>query len=267
MTDGEGGDLRFGDCTVLMPTFPGVGTVNLILTDPPYRIAANLEGGKLRGRRERRGFGKSFNLHYHGGFVPYRRWIALAAETLVPGGIIVVFESPMNLRAVAAALEACGLSYNGFGVWYAMGRQSNLNRRPFSSMDVWVWGSKPGAPYFYGKAPGLADVLAAPTFLGPRGDGRAHPIVPGAKPVAILRPLIRAFCPPGGKVLDPFFGSGSTGRAVREEGAGRTWAGIEIGPKLEPTIRARALYGYARLERFGEDTATNTPSSGCPTNR
>ena len=249
MTGPVDGVVRFGDCTKLLPEFPGRESADMILTDPPYRIAANLDGGKLRGRRERRGFGKKFNLRYSGGFVPYRRWLRLAAETLKPGGVAVVFESPMNLRALARAVEGSGLVYDGFGVWYAMGRQSNLNRRPFSSFDVWVWGHKPGRPYFFGNA-GLADVIAAPTFLGPRGDGRAHPVVPGAKPVSILRPLIRTFARPGGLVLDPFFGSGSTGRAAREEG--RRWAGIEIGENLEPTIRARALWGFPPLEEFAE---------------
>jgi DNA modification methylase len=243
--DGDG-EVKFGDCTKLMPEFPGRETVDLILTDPPYKIAANLGGKKPRGRRERRGFGANFDLHYSGGFVPFRDWLRPAAETLKPGGVIVTFESPMNLRALASAHASAGLTYNGFGVWYALGRQSNLNRRPFSSFDVWVWGSKPGKPYFYGKAPGLADVIAQPIFLGHRAGGRARPIVPGAKPVPVLRPLIRAFCPEGGLVFDPFLGSGSTGRAAREEG--RRWAGCEIGAHLKETISARSLWGYRTLE-------------------
>lgn len=43
-------------------------------------------------------------------------------------------------------------------------------------------------------------------------------ITPTEKPVGILRPLIEYGCPPGGTILDPFAGSGSSGVAARELG-------------------------------------------------
>jgi DNA modification methylase len=52
---------------------------------------------------------------------------------------------------------------------------------------------------------------------------RLHPT---QKPINILRPLIEAFCPPNGVVLDPFCGSGSTLLAARL--SGRSFIGIEI---------------------------------------
>lgn len=48
-----------------------------------------------------------------------------------------------------------------------------------------------------------------------RGEGNDHPTV---KPVALMRWLVRLVCRPGGLVLDPFCGSGTTGVACREEG-------------------------------------------------
>ncbi len=55
---------------------------------------------------------------------------------------------------------------------------------------------------------------------------RLHPT---QKPINILRPLIEAFCPLDGIVLDPFCGSGSTLVAARL--AGRSSVGIELEPK------------------------------------
>ena len=49
---------------------------------------------------------------------------------------------------------------------------------------------------------------------------------PTQKPVGSLKPLIEAFCPEGGMVLDPFAGSGSTLVAARE--TGRFFTGIEL---------------------------------------
>jgi DNA modification methylase len=52
--------------------------------------------------------------------------------------------------------------------------------------------------------------------------GSKHPTV---KPVALMQYLIRHITPPGGTVLDPFAGSGTTGEAARREGfAARLWS-------------------------------------------
>ena len=48
-----------------------------------------------------------------------------------------------------------------------------------------------------------------------RGDGNTHPTV---KPLALMRYLCRLVTPPGGLILDPFMGSGTTGKAARVEG-------------------------------------------------
>ncbi len=48
-----------------------------------------------------------------------------------------------------------------------------------------------------------------------RGDGNGHPTV---KPTELMRYLCRLVTPPGGVVLDPFMGSGSTGKAAVLEG-------------------------------------------------
>ena len=55
-----------------------------------------------------------------------------------------------------------------------------------------------------------------------RGEGNAHPTV---KPVVLMRYLCRLVTPPGGIVLDPFCGSGTTGVAAALEGF--DFAGIE----------------------------------------
>jgi hypothetical protein len=60
----------------------------------------------------------------------------------------------------------------------------------------------------------------------PQGGLRRRLTHPTQKPVEILTPLIEAFSPKDGLVLDPFCGSGSTLAAANA--AGRDWLGIEL---------------------------------------
>ena len=60
---------------------------------------------------------------------------------------------------------------------------------------------------------------------------------PTEKPVEVLRPIVEAFCPPGGLVLDPFCGSGSTLLAARA--CGRGFLGIELDHRHYRTARLR----------------------------
>ena len=56
-------------------------------------------------------------------------------------------------------------------------------------------------------------------------------------PPELIRPCIRAGCPEGGTVLDPFFGSGTTGLVCDQEG--RDWIGIELNPEYASLARRR----------------------------
>lgn len=56
-------------------------------------------------------------------------------------------------------------------------------------------------------------------------------------PPDLIKPCILAGCPEGGVVLDPFFGSGTTGQVA--EGLGRQWYGIELNPEYCGLIRER----------------------------
>lgn len=62
----------------------------------------------------------------------------------------------------------------------------------------------------------------AKTSKRERGEGNNHPTV---KPIALMRYLCRLVTPPGGIILDPFMGSGSTGIAALQEGF--SFIGIE----------------------------------------
>lgn len=91
---------------------------------------------------------------------------------------------------------------------------------------------------------------------GERLDGRETPerrnIHPCVKPVELMQYLIRLVCPKGATILDPFNGSGSTGKAVafenRERNANYKYIGIELDPEYCHISLARIDYALNKYE-------------------
>lgn len=108
----------------------------------------------------------------------------------------------------------------GYGGGIGTGKSEYLGgeRRPFNA------GTGSAARFFYCAKPSKAE----------RGEGNVHPTV---KPVALMRYLCRLVTPPGGLVLDPFAGSGTTGIAARAEGF--RFLGIEREAEFAEIARRR----------------------------
>lgn len=80
-----------------------------------------------------------------------------------------------------------------------------------------------------------------------------HPTV---KPTALMAYLCRLVTPPGGVVLDPFMGSGSTGKAAIREGF--QFIGCEMSPEYMAIAQARIAY---ELKHQGEPVQDQRPAS------
>lgn len=76
-----------------------------------------------------------------------------------------------------------------------------------------------------------------------RGEGNSHPTV---KPSDLMAYLCRLVTPPNGIVLDPFMGSGSTGKAAMREGF--NFVGIERESEYLQIARARIEYELRKAE-------------------
>jgi DNA modification methylase len=119
------------------------------------------------------------------------------------------------------------------------------NRSPKADRTQWRNG---GAEYSdtteYGDTGSAARFFyTAKASRDDRSDGNTHPTV---KPTDLMRYLCRLVTPPGGTVLDPFMGSGSTGKAAMLEGF--EFIGIEREPQYfaiaEQRITRAAAAGY-----------------------
>lgn len=121
-------------------------------------------------------------------------------------------------------------------VYEAMSRGNGRDGEPSADSDnegVVGFKMKPGtrrgdegsaARFFYCAKASKAD----------RGEGNKHPTV---KPTELMRYLCRLVTPSGGLILDPFMGSGSTGKAAGLEGF--SFLGIELNPDYAEMARQR----------------------------
>ena len=104
---------------------------------------------------------------------------------------------------------------------------------PFTpgNQDPNRYANETGGPsrFFY-----VAKASRAERNAGLDGDRSTHPTV---KPISLMRWLVRLVTPPGGTVLDPFAGSGSTGCAAVLEGF--AFVGIEREPEYADIAEAR----------------------------
>jgi site-specific DNA-methyltransferase (adenine-specific) len=79
---------------------------------------------------------------------------------------------------------------------------------------------------------------------GPTARQNFHPTV---KPTQLMRYLIKLVTPPGGTVLDPFTGSGSTGKAALLDGF--QFVGVELTEEYLPIIEGRLRWALDNREQ------------------
>ena len=95
-----------------------------------------------------------------------------------------------------------------------------------------------------GRAPGLAELANPASSVGILPRRNSHPTV---KPIDVMRWLVRLVTPPGGLVLDPFCGSGTTGIAASLEGF--RFIGVEREPEYADIARQRIAWWSEHGER------------------
>ena len=113
--------------------------------------------------------------------------------------------------------------------------KKNLDGRTYNAHQEWGLKAKAGEDIGYGdKGSAARFFYAAKASKKDREEGNTHPTV---KPTALMAYLCRLITPTGGTVLDPYMGSGSTGKAARREGF--RFVGIEREPEYMAIAESR----------------------------
>jgi site-specific DNA-methyltransferase (adenine-specific) len=233
--------LLCGDATKVedMARLMGTAAADLLLTDPPYGVAyVGRTAAELTIANDDLADDDQ-----------YRAFLANAFRTTLdhvrPGGGVYVWHADVRGLPVRLAAGDAGLRVRQCLVWVkqtmVLGRQDYQWKH-----EPCLYGWRDGAAHTWLSDRSQTTVLE---FDRPSRN-EAHPT---SKPVDLFRYLVRNSCPPGGRVLDPFGGSGTTLVAAELEGQ------IAYLMELDPAYVDVAVRRY---EAITGQTAEREPGNG-----
>ncbi|WP_298814951.1 site-specific DNA-methyltransferase [uncultured Sphingomonas sp.] len=225
-----------GDCVAAMRALPAK-SVDMIFADPPYNLQL---GGDLNRPDGSHVDAVTDEWDKFDSFASYdaftRAWLAEARRILKDDGTLWVIGSYHNIFRVGAAVQDLGYWILNDIVWRKANPMPNFRGTRFTNAhETLIWaskGEKAKYTFNYRSMKTLNDELQMrsdwefPICGGQerlkKGGIKVHPT---QKPEALLYRILLASTKPGDVVLDPFFGTGTTGAVAKR--LGRRWIGIE----------------------------------------
>jgi modification methylase len=239
-----------GDCVAALDALPD-NSVDLIFADPPYNLQLN---GDLHRPDQTMVDAVDDHWDQFESFAAYdaftRAWMLASRRVLKPTGSIWVIGSYHNIFRVGSIMQDLGFWMLNDVVWRKNNPMPNFRGRRFQNAhETMIWASKDakskGYTFNYEAMKASNDDLQMrsdwlfPICTGAERlkDENGDKIHPTQKPEALLARVIMASSKPGDVVLDPFFGSGTTGAVAKL--LGRNYVGIEREQKYIDAASAR----------------------------
>src|SRR5450432_3464757 len=238
-----------GDCVAEMAKLPA-DSVDLVFADPPYNLQLQRD---LKRPDDSKVDAVDDDWDQFASFAAYdtftRAWLTACKRVLKPSGALWVIGSYHNIFRVGSILQDLGFWILNDVVWRKSNPMPNFKGRRFTNAhETLIWATKnPKQQYTfnYEAMKALNDELqmrsdwTLPICAGHErlkgADGqKAHST---QKPEALLHRVIVASTKPGDVILDPFFGSGTTGAVAKR--LGRNFIGIEREKIYADVARAR----------------------------
>lgn len=254
-----------GDCVDSMNAM-APESVDLIFADPPYNLQL---GGDLHRPNNSLvdavddDWDKFDSMAVYDNFT--RNWLCAARRILKPNGAIWVIGSYHNVFRLGASLQDMGFWILNDIIWRKTNPMPNFRGRRFTNAhETLIWAAKSEKSKYcfnYDAMKSLNEDLqmrsdwTLPLCTGAerlkdKDGNKAHPT---QKPQSLLHRVILSSTKQGDVVLDPFFGTGTTGAVAKL--LGRKWIGIE---RDEGYIK----YASERIENINPHARdlTSTPS-------
>jgi modification methylase len=225
-------------------------SIDLVFADPPYNL--QLERDLLRPNNTVVD-GVDDAWDKFSSFADYdrftRAWLGQCRRVLKPDGAIWVIGSYHNIFRLGAALQDLGFWIQNDIVWRKTNPMPNFRGKRFTNAhETLIWAGrdqKSKVTFNYEAMKAFNDDLQMRSdwlipICGGRErlrDGNGRKAHPTQKPEALLHRVLLASSHPGHVVLDPFFGTGTTGAVAKR--LGRRWIGIERDPQYAKDAERR----------------------------
>ena len=227
-----------GDCVAALEKLPE-NSVDAIFADPPYNL--QLEGDLHRPDQSKvdavdDDWDKFSNFQAYDAFT--RAWLLAARRVLKPNGTIWVIGSYHNIFRVGTLLQDLGYWMLNDIIWRKSNPMPNFRGRRFTNAhETMIWASldQNAKSYTFNydamkmandevqmRSDWLFPICTGHERLKNEEGSKVHPT---QKPEALLHRVIMSSTKPGDVILDPFFGTGTTGAVAKK--LGRNFVGIE----------------------------------------
>jgi modification methylase len=255
-----------GDCLDELRRLPD-RSVDLVFADPPYNLQLSSE---LLRPNNTRVDGVDDAWDKFSSFEEYDRftrgWLAECRRILKPDGALWLIGSYHNVFRLGTALQDLGFWILNDVVWRKVNPMPNFRGRRFTNAhETLIWaapdqksrytfnyeGLKSGNEDVQMRSDWLFPICSGPERLKDEGGRKAHPT---QKPEALLHRVLLATTNPGDTVLDPFFGTGTTGAVAKR--LGRNWIGIERDADYAKAAEER----IAKVKPLSESALETPPS-------
>ncbi|MBW6421042.1 site-specific DNA-methyltransferase [Rhizobium sp. XQZ8] len=227
-----------GDCVAALEALPD-HSVDAIFADPPYNLQL---GGSLHRPDQSLVDAVDDEWDQFASFEVYdaftRAWLLACRRVLKPHGTIWVIGSYHNIFRVGTIMQDLNFWMLNDIVWRKTNPMPNFKGRRFQNAhETMIWASRDAKAKSYtfnydALKASNDDVQMRSDWLFPICSGHERlkgedgkKIHPTQKPEALLARVIMASTKPGDVILDPFFGSGTTGAVAKR--LGRNFVGIE----------------------------------------
>lgn len=255
-----------GDCIKRMNALPD-SSIDLIFADPPYNLQLK---GELHRPDNSRVDAVDDAWDQFSSFKAYDRfteeWLSAARRLLKPNGAIWVIGSYHNIFRVGTTMQNAGFWLLNDVVWRKSNPMPNFRgKRLTNAHETLIWASKSEeSKYTFNyealkalnegvqmRSDWVLPICTGHERLKNAAGEKAHPT---QKPESLLHRVLVATTKPGDVVLDPFFGTGTTGAVAKK--LGRSFIGIE----REAAYREVAEARLARVRKYDRSSLEVTQS-------
>ena len=239
-----------GDCVASLQQLPA-NSVDLVFADPPYNL--QLEGQLHRPDNSLvdavdDDWDKFQNFAAYDAFC--REWLSAARRVMKDNATIFVIGSYHNIFRVGALMQDMGFWILNDIVWRKANPMPNFRGRRFTNAhETMIWASKSASAKNYTfnyealkagnddcqmRSDWYFPICTGAERLKDKDGRKTHPT---QKPEALLSRIIMSTTQPGDLVLDPFFGTGTTGAVAKR--LSRDFIGLERDETYARAAQAR----------------------------